>query len=556
MKAVKCDMANNDSKQRKTKEFIKNVLGEVPLTAELYWLIRNRSKGIRSRFSLTDLEKNIPEIVKCLNENPIVDKPKKKVFVFATLHYWISHAALISSALAGMGYDVSLGYLPYHDWQNPINRFDLRRQNLYAQNILKKLNPYVKAFSFLNVYAGYKTLPPDLAQQAERISRFDTQYTLQVETVDTDDPVYRMRVERNEDIARNALAWLSANKPDVVIVPNGTIQEFAVVYEVARYLDIPVTSYEFGDQRQRVWIAQNSKVMNQETDALWEAYREKPLDRAELRKIHELFEARRKASIWKNFSRLWQRAPAKGVAEARKELGLDDERPVVLLATNVLGDSLTLGREVFTHTMEEWIVRTLQYFVGKPNAQLVIRVHPGEMLTHGQSMVDVIQHVLPDLPEHIHLIKPDDATNTYDLIAAADLGLVYTTTVGLEMAMSGVPVIVVGNTHYSGKGFTIDPQSWVKYYKLIGSILQDPDGYRLTDKEIELAWAYAYRFFFDFPRPIPWHLVRMWEDYEQNPLSKVLSREGRKEFEMTFRYLAGEPLDWAAIRDGKERFSG
>ncbi len=549
-------MANNDGTQRKTKEFIKSVLGEVPLTAELYWLIRNRSKGIQSRFSLADLDKHIPEIVQYLSENPVTDKPNKKVFVFATLHYWINHAALISSALAGMGYDVSLGYLPYHDWQNPVNRFDLRRQNLYAQSILKKLNPYVKTFSFLNVYAGYKTLPADLAQHAEQISRFDSQYTLQVETVDTDEPIYRMRVERNEDIARNALAWLTANKPDAVIVPNGTIQEFAVVYEVARYLDIPVTTYEFGDQRQRVWIAQNAKVMEQETDALWEAYRDKPLDRNELHKIHELFEARRKASIWKNFSRLWQRAPAKGVAEARKELGLDDERPVVLLATNVLGDSLTLGREVFTHTMEEWIVRTLQYFVGKPNAQLVIRVHPGEMLTHGQSMVDVIQHVVPDLPEHIHLITPDDATNTYDLIAAADLGLVYTTTVGLEMAMSGVPVIVVGDTHYAEKGFTIDPQSWVKYYKLIGSILQDPDGYRLTDKEIDLAWAYAYRFFFDFPRPIPWHLVRMWEDYAQNPLSKVFSKEGRKEFEMTFRYLAGEPLDWVAIRDGKEHYSG
>jgi hypothetical protein len=549
-------MANNDGTQRKTKEFIKNVLGEVPLTAELYWLIRNRSKGIQSRFSLADLDKHIPEMVQYLNENPVAEKPNKKVFVFATLHYWISHAALISSTLAGMGYDVSLGYLPYHDWQNPINRFDLRRQNLYAQSILKKLNPYVKTFSFLNVYAGYKTLPPDLAQHAEQIARFDSQYTLQVETVDTDEPIYRMRVERNEDIARNALAWLTTNKPDVVIIPNGTIQEFAVVYEVARYLKIPVTTYEFGDQRQRVWIAQNAKVMNQETDALWEAYRDQPLDRNELHKIHELFEARRKASIWKNFSRLWQRAPAKGVAEARKELGLDDERPVVLLATNVLGDSLTLGREVFTHTMEEWIVRTLQYFMGKPNAQLVIRVHPGEMLTHGQSMVDVIQHVVPDLPEHIHLIKPEDVTNTYDLIAAADLGLVYTTTVGLEMAMSGVPVIVVGDTHYTEKGFTIDPQSWVKYYKLIGSILQDPDGYRLTDKEIELAWAYAYRFFFDFPRPIPWHLVRMWEDYEQNPLSKVLSKEGQKEFEMTFRYLAGEPLDWVAIRDGKEHYSG
>ena len=546
-------MANSDSSQRKSKELMKNILGEIPLTVELYWLIRNRNKGLHSRFSLANLEKRIPELVDYLKDQEVEKQDGKKILVFATLHYWISHAALISTVFAGMGNDVHLGFLPYHDWQNPINRFDLRRQNLYAQDILKKLNPYVKSFSFLNVYAGYKTLPPELAQTIEQITRFDSQYTLQVEDVDTDEPVYKMRLERNESMARSALAWLNTNKPDVVVVPNGTIQEFAVMYEVAKYLGIPVTTYEFGDQRQRVWIAQNAKVMEQETDALWQAYMDVPLDRTETRKIHELFESRRKASIWKNFSRLWQRAPAKGVAQARKELGLDDARPVVLLATNVLGDSLTLGREVFTHTMEEWIIRTLQYFMGKPNVQLVIRVHPGEMLIHGQSMVDVIEHVSPDLPEHIHLIKPDDPTNTYDLIAAADLGLVYTTTVGLEMAMSGVPVIVAGKTHYKEKGFTRDPQSWVKYYKLIGSILQDPQGNRLTDHEIELAWSYAYRFFFDFPRPIPWHLVSMWEDYEQIPLAKVLSDEGRKEFEATFRYLIGEPLDWAAIRDAKDQ---
>ena len=101
--------------------------------------------------------------------------------------------------------------------------------------------------------------------------------------------------------------------------------------------------------------------------------------------------------------------------------------------------------------MEEWLERTLQYFAGKPEVQLVIRIHPGEKLIHGQSMLDVINRVLPKLPEHIHVIKPEEDVNTYDLIAAADLGLVYTTTVGLEMAMSGIPVIVVGDTIIAAK---------------------------------------------------------------------------------------------------------
>ena len=34
------------------KEVVKQLLGEVPFTAELYWLLRQRGKPLQSRFSL------------------------------------------------------------------------------------------------------------------------------------------------------------------------------------------------------------------------------------------------------------------------------------------------------------------------------------------------------------------------------------------------------------------------------------------------------------------------------------------------------------------------
>ena len=531
------------------KNMIKTVLGQVPFTAELYWLIRHRDKTLASRFSLEQLDRKLPEILKdvrLIKKNPIQNQ--KNIFVFASLHYWIEHAALTSLALAAQGHKITFGFYPYHDWQNPINRFDLRRQNLYAKEILEKAQPEIMVQSFMDLHAGYKILPEDLEKQIETVTRYDAMYTSQVENVDTNSEIYKLRYYRNMKAARAAYSFLQELKPDEVVVPNGTIQEFGVIYEVAQFLKIPVTSYEFGDQRQRVWISQNGKVMQQNTNDMWEAFKDKPLSRGEKMKIHQLFEARRKASVWNNFSRLWQSAPAKGVEFARQELGLDN-RPVVLLATNVLGDSLTLGREIFTQSMEEWLERTLQYFAGKPEVQLVIRVHPGEVLIHGQSMMDVIGRVLPVLPKHIRVIGPEEKTNTYDLIAAADLGLVYTTTVGLEMVMSGVPVIVVGATHYRNKGFSLDPQSWVQFYKMLRAVFEEPELYSLTDDQIELAWAYAYRFFFDFPRAFPWHLVSLWEDYKEHRLIDIYKSKEWPEFKSVFGYLAGEAIDWVDIRD-------
>jgi hypothetical protein len=64
---------------------------------------------------------------------------------------------------------------------------------------------------------------------------------------------------------------------------------------------------------------------------------------------------------------------------------------------------------------------------------------------------------------------------------------------------------------------------------------------------VEHAWRYAYLFFFDFPRPFPWHLVRMWEDYKLRPLQSVLAGDESVQWEETFKYLVGEPIDWTKV---------
>ena len=533
------------------KEAIKLILGEVPLTAELYWLVRQRGRPIQSRFSLRRLQSTLPAAVEQALRFARSASKGKRVFVFATLHYWIEHAAMLSAALAGLGHEVTLGFLPYAEWQTPINRFDLRRQNIYAKRVLAQAAPLYQAVSLLDVSRA-ATLPPELASLIDQVTIYDTQYTLQIEEVDRTNEVFRLRQQRNQAAAAAALDWFKQRRPDVVIVPNGTIQELGAVFRVARFLHIPVVTYEFGEQRERIWIAQDHEIMRQETDLLWSVRANKPLNDAQLERVRALYAARQNGQLVENFARQWQRSPSKGGEEARAALGLDG-RPVVLLATNVLGDSLTLGRNIFSHTMAEWVARSVQYFAGLPEVQLVIRVHPGEVLTHGLSMVDVVHEVLPRLPEHIHLIGPKDKINTYDLVDVADLGLVYTTTVGMEMAMMGVPVIVAGQTHYRGRGFTHDPDSWVAYYKQIGQVLHNPQAHRLPPALVERAWRYAYSFYFEFPRPFPWHLVRMWEDVEKRPVSEVLAPEGLAKYGPTFRYLVGEAIDWREIvEDGRD----
>ncbi|HEX2696972.1 MAG TPA: hypothetical protein VHM28_04640, partial [Anaerolineales bacterium] len=254
--------------------------------------------------------------------------------------------------------------------------------------------------------------------------------------------------------------------------------------------------------------------------------------------------ARRGARVWGKSKRLWQYVSSQGAQETRKLLGLD-HRPVVMLAANVLGDSLTLGRNVFAESMSEWMTRTVRFFANRPDVQLVIRVHPGEKLVpQARSMGQVVHAALPNLPEHIHLIGALDKVNTYDLIEIADLGLAYTTTVGLETAMNGRPVILCGKTHYRKRGFTTDPNSWDEYFAALEKVLSDLPAHRLSQEQIAAAWNYGYRYFFEYPRPFPWRLMNFWDDLDVWPLDKTLGPEGMAQFGETYKLLAGEPFIW------------
>lgn len=525
---------------------VKNFLSKIPYSADLYDAIRPVRP--KTRYNLSQLEKALPAAVEQVRLFAEQAPKGRKVILFATLHYWVEQAAMIGLALRGLGHAVTLAYLPYGDWDKPINAFDLRRQDLYTRRVLAPLNGLVNIISLLDqpkpsAQSASPLSPKVLDEIVATASAFDTMYTLQVENFDRNSDLYRLRVARNEQAALAALRLIRDERPETVLVPNGLVTELGIFYQVARHLDTLAVTYEFNDQREQIWLSQNDIVMRQNTDSLWAAKGATPLTDSEREHIAALEDARTSAKKYGKGTRFWQDAPSVGGETLRASLGLD-ARPLVLLATNVLGDSLTLGRNIFTVSMAEWIEKTVQYFARRPAVQLVVRVHPGERLMKGPSMLDVVARAVPKRPEHIHVIAPDEKVNTYDLMEIAGLGLAYTTTVGMEMAMRGVPVILAGQTHYRGRGFTYEPKTYDEYFALLDQLLADLPSYRLPQEQVELAWNYAYRFFFDFPLAFPWRLMKFWQDLDVWPLSRVLSSEGRAEFGRAFDYLAGEPVKW------------
>jgi hypothetical protein len=108
-----------------------------------------------------------------------------------------------------------------------------------------------------------------------------------------------------------------------------------------------------------------------------------------------------------------------------------------------------------------------------------------------------------NLPPNVTLISADDPADSYTLMREADVGLVYTSTAGMEMALQGKPVVVAGDAHYARKGFTVDVGSSSEFVEATCKLLDDPCAYM---PDVAAARRYAYAFFFTAMIPFP--LVR------------------------------------------------
>jgi hypothetical protein len=541
---------------KRPSRLLKKYLGKLPFIAELYDIVRPAKGELPGGFRIDRLASVLPGWVTQVEHQFSRNTPNgsKRILIVSNLRWWMEFTTALALVLRGRGHDVHLAYLPYRTWFDEVDKFDLRRQQRYLNKTLSILKRQIR-LTDLSLMPAWELID-ELRDQIEDQSRTDVQYTLQRESINLEEDgedlrLFHLRQERNRAAANGAFVLMGGDRFDTVVIPNGSILEFGTFYKIAHHLGVPTVTIEFGEQRQRMWLAQNDEVMCLDTSNLWDTSDDRRLREDERNDLIALYKARRGGRTWENFARQWQSGESKDAPHLRKELGLDPHIPIALLCTNVVGDSLALGRQVFTSGMADWLAKTVRHFVQRQDAQLVVRVHPGELLGAGHPSVEIVHSTLPTLPPHVTVVPPDSNINTYDLIDMAHVGLVYTTTVGMEMAMNGVPVIVSGSTHYRQKGFTFDPETLGEYTSLIDEQLKEPIGRMLPKSQIDLAWKYAHRFFFDYPFQFPWHLIHFWDDIENRSIEEVLS-DPASIYQRTFDALVGEPIRWprAAMAGG------
>jgi hypothetical protein len=189
------------------------------------------------------------------------------------------------------------------------------------------------------------------------------------------------------------------------------------------------------------------------------------------------------------------------IASLRKKYIMSHEKPVWGIMSHVNWDAVSDCSPMAYETFDKWILDTIREIIKLDNVQWLVKIHPAEGWDNPESgMQKMIQRKFPSLPPHVRVLSYDEEISPLDFFQLIDGGVTVYGTAGLELALRGKPVIIAGEAHYGGKGFTYDGLTQDSYKQL----LRNAEALKpLSDEQRLLAKKYAYCYFVQRQIPMP-----------------------------------------------------
>jgi len=296
------------------------------------------------------------------------------------------------------------------------------------------------------------------------------------------------------ELATNRI--IDVAEPDVMLMVNGILVEEHVMAKVARARGIRPVTYGPGIHENTIVMSSDElPALDFKNEPLWADVKDRALTPdANANLDRYLAERVQGAGTAEYFA-----TASHDAAQLKRDLGVRPDRRLISMFTNITWDSACLNKDIAFPNADEWIRHAVRTVAGRDDCQLVIRVHPAEAsLGTLEPAEGAVAHEFPALPDNVRLIGAEEPFSSYALVDASDTVLVYSSTTGLEASVRGKPVVVAGDVHYRGRGFTVDLDAPEDLTRVIDQGVEP-----LTAEQAELARRYAYGYFFRLMTPVP-----------------------------------------------------
>ena len=179
------------------------------------------------------------------------------------------------------------------------------------------------------------------------------------------------------------------------------------------------------------------------------------------------------------------------------------EKPVWAVLAHINWDSVSDYAPMAYPSFDDWMIDTIRHAIQITDVQWLIKIHPIEAWDNPASGVQrLIEREFPSLPDHVRVIPAEEDISPANLFELIDGGVTVYGTAGLELALMGKPVILGGEAHYGGLGFTHEGLTPITYREFLRKASRLG---RLTDEQRQDVRKYAYSHFVQ--RQIPLEIV-------------------------------------------------
>lgn len=328
---------------------------------------------------------------------------------------------------------------------------------------VRALPPWLEV---VEVNGAAAAMPPSLAAAVDKIFRDNTIWFAKGE-VPAAELLKNKRAER-EDFLNHAavvLKCLQTCGADRLIIPGGVFGLSGIYLACAAHLGLPFTTYDMGWAS--IMVSHDGCAAHNADFKIAFAKTKEVIDQNP-----QLGTYIRQAAM----DAFREREAGKDAIQTQKVAGNHETQYDcdVLVCLNYRADTAALNREKLFESVTHWLGSINKWSLKNPKYRIYIRQHPHERydwVLNEENYPEMIRNWDPE-GRRLRLVDAQSDVNTYDLLRSCKAVLPYTSTIGVEAAYQGKPVITSTKCYYAAMGFTWDPDSREAYFDLLKKSLQ------------------------------------------------------------------------------------
>lgn len=288
-----------------------------------------------------------------------------------------------------------------------------------------------------------------------------------------------------------------------VIMVHGIYATWGPFYDYFRSKNIDSIIYSLGIIRPRsIAFLRNARELDMAYPDAWRELKNRDLTLEELKKVDEYINNRLSNNLGIDL-KLHAQVANGDKKKVMDELNSKPYKNRYIFYTHMIWDSALENQSAVFNGFVDMFDKTVEYFLKHTDKQLIIKIHPSELIWEkgSYSMLEHIKKRFSTLTGNIYILPPSTPVNAYEIINEQTMGLTYVGSLGYELSLIGVPVLIGGIVHYHKDGGVGIPVNSLEQYH---ALLDDPGvAFEIAKKKIDMAkkWCYFfyYMLYFDIP---------------------------------------------------------